>query len=200
MVNVASLRPSEIERLQGQALSDEDRDSILSSLKTMLAEVRPDGGADSDRIFMAAQMLDMAGVWGQIQAEDLASTISHAPNEAVKAFIEGLPHNYAAEIAFKLVTDHSSFKRDVDRLGEVLARISQAVEARGFTNVGVVLPTEMPRAVHVQMKGRPIRGAGKPISEVAKEYYFAGAPLVVLHAEEPSSNEDLILPGILSEN
>ncbi|WP_104668665.1 hypothetical protein [Ensifer adhaerens] len=105
MVNIASLRPSDIERLSGGPLSPEDKNSILSSLQTMLSEIQSDGGADSDRIYMAAQMLDMANVWDQIPKEDLAKAVSDAPELAIKDLLEGLPHDYAREVSYLILTE-----------------------------------------------------------------------------------------------
>lgn len=108
MVNVATLLPSDVERLKSEKLSNEDRTAILSSVSVMLQTVRPDGGADSDRIYMAAQMLDMANVWEQIDAAALAKAIVQAPADARKDFLEGLPHNYAAEVAHNILTESAA--------------------------------------------------------------------------------------------
>lgn len=115
MVNVASLKPSDIERLGSDELSEVDRASILSSLQTMLREVRADGGADSDRIYMAAQMLDMANVWDQIGAGDLAAALADAPQESIKILLEGLPHPYAAEVAYKILTEEAPVYVEMDQ-------------------------------------------------------------------------------------
>lgn len=140
MINVASLRPSDIERLIEDGFSDEDKKAILSSLRTMLLEVRPDGGADSDRIYMAAQMLEMAGAWEQIAVEDLVETISGAPFETIQVFLEGLPHTYGAELAFKMMTDSSdlSTMRIVKQAYErqrVLERVQELEKAWRLTNL-----------------------------------------------------------------
>lgn len=104
MINVALIRPSDIERLMSLELADADKASILASIETMLREVAADGGAGSDRIYLSAQSLDMAGVWEQIAADELASVISAAPFEARKVFLEGLPHRYAADVSLAILT------------------------------------------------------------------------------------------------
>lgn len=104
MINVAALRPSDIERLSREKLSEDDKDAIIDSVRAMLAETVGDGGADTDRVFMAAQLLDMAGVWSQIPAERLADVVAASPRTSGAPFLEGLPHSYASEVALKVLT------------------------------------------------------------------------------------------------
>ncbi|WP_143530528.1 hypothetical protein [Rhizobium sp. RU36D] len=85
-------------------LTKSEKASILASIETMLQEVAADGGAGSDRIYLSAQSLDMAGVWDQIAADELAYVISAAPFEARKVFLEGLPHRYAADVSLAILT------------------------------------------------------------------------------------------------
>jgi hypothetical protein len=105
MLNVAALKPSDIERLKSEGLTLIDKLEILASLQVMFRDVRPDGGADSDRIYMAAQMLSMAGVWEKIASAELAVVFRHASKEATAAFLEGLPHDYAMELALNVIIE-----------------------------------------------------------------------------------------------
>jgi len=103
MINVAMLKPSDIERLSEGPLSHDDANDILTSLRRALNELSSDGGANDDRIYMAAQMLTMAGVWEKLGAEPVARFIADAPESSMKVFIEGLPHAYATDVAYFLM-------------------------------------------------------------------------------------------------
>ncbi|OBY03192.1 hypothetical protein BAE36_32075 [Rhizobium leguminosarum bv. trifolii] len=109
MIDVANLRPSDIETLMDEGFSPEAKQGILEGLKRLLSEVRPDGGADSDRIHMTANMLAMAGAGKKIDSYDLALAIVGTNDLNIKDFIEGLPDSYAREVAFHLVTTVRSF-------------------------------------------------------------------------------------------
>lgn len=103
MINVADLLPSEIERLRDEGVSADDQKAILASLDRFLAETNPDNGADTDRIYMAACMLTMANVWGKISTEEIAQILSNCVPANRKAFLEGLPHEFAGDVAISMV-------------------------------------------------------------------------------------------------
>ncbi|MBX4919988.1 hypothetical protein HJA76_09730 [Rhizobium bangladeshense] len=104
MIDVANLRPSDIERLREDGISQGVKNAILEGLNRLLREVRPDGGADSDRIHMVASMLAMGDVWRRVDAKELAAAIAYANELNIKSFIEGLPERYGRDVAYHLVT------------------------------------------------------------------------------------------------
>ncbi|NKK58857.1 hypothetical protein GFM44_23455 [Rhizobium leguminosarum bv. viciae] len=109
MINVAALMPTDIERLMADGLAANDKASILQTLERMVIEVAPDGGADTDRVYMAASMLSMAKVWDQIGADELAKSLAAAHRITKTAFLDGLPHAYAGNVALALVA-HSDIE------------------------------------------------------------------------------------------
>ncbi|WP_106797446.1 hypothetical protein [Rhizobium sp. H4] len=104
MIDVANLRPSDIETLIEEGLSGPTVDAILSGISRMVKEVHPDGGADSDRIHLTANMLAMAGVWKAIQPAELARALDGGQHENIVVFLEGLPPKYNREVAYELIT------------------------------------------------------------------------------------------------
>lgn len=134
MIDVANLRPSDIETLMDEGFSPEAKLGILEGLKRLLSEVRPDGGADSDRIHMTADMLAMAGAWKEIDAHDLALAIVGTNDLNIKDFIEGLPDIYAREVAFHLVTSVGPFEEGAD-----LLRLLVEPSAKTYTTAAAAL-------------------------------------------------------------
>ncbi len=110
MIDVANLRPSDIERLAEEGLSPGIKDEILSGVSKMVNEVRPDGGADSDRIHLAANLLAMAGAWKSIKAGELARALEGGQQQNIVVFLQGLPPNYNREVAYELITGNKETK------------------------------------------------------------------------------------------
>ncbi|QWY83088.1 hypothetical protein [Rhizobium phage RHph_X66] len=153
MIDVANLRPSDVETILEEGVSLDTKNAILAGVSRMLKEIRPDQGADSDRIHLAASMLGMARVWEAVSPSELARAIDGGHKENVTDFLQGLPAPYGREVAFEMVTSRdkamqagSSYQAPVyrdnsEKLLEFLkkwrARRSPR-SAASFTHVAVV--------------------------------------------------------------
>ncbi|MGO7751148.1 hypothetical protein [Rhizobium ruizarguesonis] len=166
MIDVANLRPSDIETFMDEGFSPEAKQGILEGLKRLLSEVRPDGGADSDRIHMTADMLAMAGAWKEIDAHDLALAIVGTNDLNIKDFIEGLPDSYAREVAFHLVTSVGPFEEGADLLRRLVEPGAKTYATAAAAFAGV----------HLSLAGAGGVVAGGPA-------LYAGGP--VLYAVDP---------------
>lgn len=114
MLNVAALKPSDIELLRECKWDEGIIQSVLDSIKQMQIDVRSDDGADSDRIYMAAHFLGMAGAWNHISSVRLANVIGNALPKWKDDFIAGLPDSYAHEIiSLSLDTEYINTKADL---------------------------------------------------------------------------------------
>ncbi|SCX31693.1 hypothetical protein [Agrobacterium rosae] len=131
MIDVAALKPTDIEDLSEAALTEQDKSELLSSVLRMLTELAPDNGANSDRIFMSAQMLDMAGVWAQISPKELAKTLLASGPSARRPFIEGLPHDFAAEVSLAIVTEPEIVETTTTEMAEYLSAVESKLQVVG---------------------------------------------------------------------
>jgi hypothetical protein len=98
MIDVAVLRPSQIEDLAERAWSQAEKVDVLDGISDMLGKTPSDGGADSDRISMAATYLTLAGAWRVISATELADTVKAFSREAQNDFLDGLSSDFAHQV------------------------------------------------------------------------------------------------------
>lgn len=98
MIDIASLRPTDLKALD-QHLSDKEfAQDFLAALVKFLNEARPDGGADSDRLFVIAVQLTNAKVWNHVDAIALAATCAAIPRDVMAVFCQGLPAQLASQL------------------------------------------------------------------------------------------------------
>ncbi|OCP17032.1 MULTISPECIES: hypothetical protein [unclassified Ensifer] len=98
MINIAALRPSDITTLDHRLSDQSFAQDFLAALAKFLTEVGPDGGADSDRIFMAAVQLTQAKAWNHFDATALRKALSSVPQDAMVIFCDGLPTTLASRL------------------------------------------------------------------------------------------------------
>ncbi|MDH6269168.1 hypothetical protein M2360_004594 [Rhizobium sp. SG_E_25_P2] len=103
MIDVAVLRPSQIEDLSSRPWSDTDKRDVLSGIAEMLDKTPSDGGADSDRIYMAASHLTIAGAWQAISTIELARVVGAARLDAQNDFLDGLPRDVAGLVSREIL-------------------------------------------------------------------------------------------------
>lgn len=103
MIDVAVLKPSQIEDLSSRPWSDADKRDVLNGIADMLDKTFSDGGADSDRIYMAASHLTTAGAWRAISAIELARVVGAARLDAQNDFLDGLPSDVAGLVSREIL-------------------------------------------------------------------------------------------------
>ena len=113
MINVAYLKPSDIEKLKSTVLDLESKAALLAGIQSLLSEVEPDGGADDDRIVSSAEALSMANVWKQIPPVELANSLADCHRSSVGLFLSGIPREYAGEVSFQLVLLEAAAEKEV---------------------------------------------------------------------------------------
>lgn len=125
-MDIAALRPSQIEQLIAN-ISDQDVIDILAGVADLLGNFEADGGADSDKIYMAAHLLSMTPLWSKIAAEQLAAVLLRSDVGARAEFLKGLPNDYAKQVSYLMETSSASDNLDY---GEVFAHAAELMQSR----------------------------------------------------------------------
>lgn len=94
MVSLRAIRPTFIVELDENLADPAYRREFLNAVHPLLSEIRVDGGAGSDQIYMAACNLTQGLAWNHIDSDTLAEAARFAPAEAVEVFSEGLPGDF----------------------------------------------------------------------------------------------------------
>lgn len=91
MVDIANLRPSILRKLPENLADPAYAESILASIASYLAAAAPDGGVDSDRLYVVGLQLSNAKVWDHVKPADVMRRAGHISAEVLLTFTSGMP-------------------------------------------------------------------------------------------------------------
>jgi hypothetical protein len=91
MVDIANMRPSVLRRLNQDLTDAAYAEDFLESLADYLASAAPDGGVDSDRLYVVGLSLSNANVWEHINPANALKRAGHVRSETLLAFTAGMP-------------------------------------------------------------------------------------------------------------
>jgi hypothetical protein len=91
MVDIANMRPSVLRKLHENLADPDYAEEILASLASYLASAAPDGGVDSDRLYVVGLQLSNAKVWDHVKPEDVIRRAGHISSETLLTFTSGMP-------------------------------------------------------------------------------------------------------------
>lgn len=91
MVDIASMRPSALRKLHENLEDPNYAEDFLDSLAGYLTSAAPDGGVDSDRLYVVGLQLSNARIWERFQPEDVMLRAGHVSSEVLLAFTAGMP-------------------------------------------------------------------------------------------------------------
>jgi len=95
MVDIANMRPSALRKLHENLEDPNYAEDFLKSLASYLTNAAPDGGVDSDRLYVVGLQLSNARTWERIHPLDVMRRAGHIPSEALLAFTAGMPDDVA---------------------------------------------------------------------------------------------------------
>ena len=97
MVDIANMRPSALRRLNEELTHPAYAQDFLDSLASYLASAAPDGGVDSDRLYVIGLSLSNADVWERIRPVDVLERAGEIASETLLAFTAGMPDAIARQ-------------------------------------------------------------------------------------------------------
>lgn len=95
MVDIANMRPSMLRKLHANLADADYAEEFLASLAGYLALSVPDGGVDTDRLYVIGLQLSNAKVWDYLKPEDVMRRAGQISSETLLNFTAGMPDSVA---------------------------------------------------------------------------------------------------------
>lgn len=105
MVDIANMRPSLLRKLHENLADPDYAEEVLASLASYLASAAPDGGVDSDRLYVVGLQLSNARVWDFLQPADVMRRAGQISSEVLLTFTSGMPDAVARSFLEMRVRD-----------------------------------------------------------------------------------------------
>ncbi|MDH4415497.1 MAG: hypothetical protein QE484_19505 [Rhizobium sp.] len=91
MVDIANMRPSMLRTLHENLADADYAEEFLASLAMYLASAAPDGGVDTDRLYVVGVQLSNANAWDHLKPVDVMRRAGHISSETLLTFTAGMP-------------------------------------------------------------------------------------------------------------
>lgn len=108
MVDIANMRPSVLRRLNQELTLRTYAEDFIDSLARYLASAAPDGGVDTDRLYVIGLSLSNAEVWEHISPVDVLARAGEVASETLLAFTAGMPDAIARQFLETQIRNNES--------------------------------------------------------------------------------------------